>query len=162
MRKVFLSFLLCGVLLGGFAKQAQAQDKNLEFHICAGALTDTHFEYFFITLEAGLDFHLGKSIMLSPEVQTWTYTERIGFDEFLLNPGLILNFKSKNFFIGGGIILSLFSIDEDIKLDNLMLKANAGFRMKNIRLTIYVIPLTEEDIFDVEGIALGANIGFVF
>ncbi len=95
--------------------------------------------------------------MLSPETQAWMWTEIIRLDEFLLNPGVTLNLKMKNFFIGGGVILSLFSIDNDIEFDSAILKFNAGFRMKNISLTLYMISFTEEHIFDFEGILLGAN-----
>lgn len=158
MRKLFFNLLVIGLLLGGVFQKAQAQDKTLEFNLNIGALTDTSFEDALFTLGAGLDFHLGKHIMISPELQLWSYKFR--FEAFLLNPGAILNFKLKNFFVGGGIILPFFiSGDEDIESGELMPKINAGLRTNRIKLTVYMIT-TFHDLFDY--ILLGANIGIVF
>lgn len=96
--------------------------------------------------------------MVSPELQLWSYNFR--FDEFLLNPGAILNFKLKNFFIGGGVILPfLISGDEDIESGELMPKINAGLRTNRIKLTLYLIS-TFHDLF--EDVLLGVSIGTVF
>jgi hypothetical protein len=158
MKKVFLNLIVVGLLLGGVFQQAQAQDKTLEFNLNIGALTDTSFEDALFTLGAGLDFHLGKLIMISPELQLWSYKFR--FDAFLLNPGVILNFKMKNFFAGGGVILPFFiSGDEDIESGELMPKINAGLRTNRIKIAVYMIT-TFHDLFDY--ILLGANVGIVF
>ncbi len=137
------------------AERVRAQDKKLEFNTNAGALTDTHFEYVFFTLGAGLDFHLGELIMISPELQLWSYQFRSEY--FYLNPGIILNFKLKNFFIGGGMISPFEGLSP---IDPYFLpKINAGLRIKNIKLTLYLI-LPNEDF--PEMLLLGANIGVVF
>ncbi len=158
MRKFFLSLLVIGLLLGGVFQQAQAQDKTLALNLNVGAMTNTSFDDALLTLGAGLDFLLGEYIMISPELQLWSY--KFKFDVFLLNPGAILNFKLKNFFIGGGVILPfLISGDEDIESGELMPKINAGLRTNRIRLSLYLIT-TFNDLFD--EILLGASIGIVF
>jgi hypothetical protein len=86
------------MLLGGIVQKAWAQDKTFEFNLNVGAMTHISFdEDVFFTLGGGLDFHLGKHFMISPEFQLWT-----GSDLVLLNLGAILNFKLNNFFFGGG------------------------------------------------------------
>ena len=54
------------------------------------------------TVGAELDFQLGDFLMLSPEVTLVGY--KFEFKQFILYPGVILNFTPGNVFIGGGVV----------------------------------------------------------
>lgn len=155
MKKAFLSLILIGLLIGGVFQQAQAQDKTLEFNLNVGALKNAYGRHDMFTLGTGLDIHVGKLIMISPELQMW-----IGPDSFLLNPGAILNYEYKNVFVGGGVILTFFIFgDENLISGILWPKINAGLRFKWVKLTFYLI--TSFDGFSGNS-QVGANIGIVF
>ena len=106
MREIILRLLMIVLLLAGILQQGQAQDKMPDFNLNIGGLINASFEppLFWFSLGAGLDFHLEKHILISPETQLWVYD----FETFLLNAGAILNFKLKNFFEGGGAVFPIF------------------------------------------------------
>ena len=155
MKKVIPRLIIIGLLLGGISQQAKAQDKGLEFNLNAGALTSFDFDDILFTFGAGLDYHLGEHISISPELQLWTFN--FEFKEIYLNPGIILNFRLKNFFIGGGVISPFEGLSPIYPY--FLPKINAGFRIKNIKLTLYLI--FPNDDFP-ELFLTGANIGIVF
>ena len=156
MRKVVLGLYILVLFLGGIFQQSQAQDKTLEFNLNIGGLTDTRFKIEVFTMGSGLDIHLGEHIMISPELQLWSYL--FDFDLLKLNLGATLNYKLKNFFFGGGVILPLFRTEEIHVLEISGPKINMGFRIINgMKLTFYVLTSFEFECFQ-----YGANIGVVF
>jgi hypothetical protein len=156
MKKVFLIFVVIGFLFGGMFQQVHAQDKKNEFNLNASALTNNYFQGVAFTIGAGLDFHLGKRIMISPEVQVHGNPFTLSIAS--LTTGAIVNFKLKNFFVGGGVILPTVSDDGLMFLD-LFPKFNVGIRLKRIKLSLYMITLFD---FFLEEFILGGSIGYVF
>lgn len=154
MRNVIFILLIIGLLLGGIPQYAQAQDKKLEFNLNIGGLIPSggHYHTMFSS-GAGLDFHLGEKIMISPELQLWK-----GVDAFLLNPGAILNYKFENAFVGGGLTYSFFVSGDEHFSSELYPKINIGLRFNRIKFTFYIITSFE----DLSWILFGANIGIVF
>jgi hypothetical protein len=154
MRNSVSLFLVFSILfIRGIFQQVQAQDKKLEFNLNVGAFKGKHSTIF--TLGEGFDYHLGKYFMISPELQLWR-----AHDALFLDPGAVLNFTDGNFFVGGGVI-GLFSVSgsENLDMEFVSAKINAGFRINRIKLTIYLIT-SFEDLF--EDILFGGSIGIVF
>ena len=75
MKKTFCCLFITGFLLGGIFQQAQAQEKKLAFNFNLGFQTSSTFEAWHsrFILGAGLDLHLDKLIMISPEFQLWIH-----------------------------------------------------------------------------------------
>ena len=156
MRKIVLFLLVIGFLVGGISQQLLASEKKFSFNFSVGTLFGTDLSAFeFLTLGSGVDFHLSNLLMISPEIQVWTY--KFNFDWFALVPGVILNLKFSSFFAGGGVIYP-FSVsgEGDVEAGVLALKLNTGFRTGIIRVTGYIITLFE-DLFkyNLYGISLG-------
>lgn len=76
MKKVILAVLVMGLLLGGIS--LGAQEKKVAMSLNLGAMTyvgseGDSFSDFLFSLGAQVDWRLGSSFMLSPEVQVLTY-----------------------------------------------------------------------------------------
>jgi len=77
-----------------------------------------------------------------------------------MNMGAILNYKLKNFFLGGGMSVRLFMTEEVTDVFGFTgPKLNVGVRTDRIRLTLYMLTPFAEFF---EYIQYGANIGIVF
>ena len=158
MRKAILCLLIIGLLLGGIFQQAQAQDTKQDVNLNIGGLTNQSFMGPIYTLGAGADIHLGKHIMISPELQLWSSELRL--DVLQLNLGATLNYKLKIFFVGGGINIPFFMTTTFTDVFGIIgPKINVGLRINRIKLTIYLLT-SFEDFFDY--FQVGANIGIVF
>lgn len=158
MRKFFFSLMVIGPLLGGISQKAQAQDKVRAFNLNIGTVTHMSFGDVYFTLGVGFDSQIGEYIMISPEIQL--LSNKFRFDSFPILPGIILNLKLKNFFVGTGVIFPFrISGDGGIKSGNLAAKINAGFRINRLKLTLYLIT-PFENLFEEN--LLGASIGIVF
>ena len=154
MRKVILSFMLIGLMIGGMFQNVQAKGKTLELNLNVGFRTEDFFQDTFYTLGAGLDFHPLKNLMISSELQLWSYS--FIFDEFLIAPSSTLNLKWKSLFIGGGVFVPIILGGGTGESGILIPKFNVGFKGYSIKLTFYLI--TAPDDYNL----LGASIGIVF
>ena len=157
MKKVILSLMIIGLLLGGIFQLSLAQDKKLAFNLNIGVQTSSSFDagFFRFTLGGGLDFQLEEIITISPEFQLWIHS----FETYQINPGAILNLRFNTFFVGGGLVISFNYYENDFEDVQWLLKINAGYRSKYSKLTIYLIPPFKN--FP-EEILIGASIGIVF
>jgi len=154
MKKVLI--LLCGLLLVSVVHGAGSQ---MNFGLNFGIMTPDNFKFDPImwTVGAELDFQLNDFIMLSPEVTLVGY--QFKFKEFVLYPGIILNFTPGSFFIGGGVVKG-FLIPSDVNASSdVALKLNAGLITTNTKLTVYVIS-DFNPIF--KNMLVGASLGFRF
>ena len=157
MRKAILCLLIIGLLLGGIFQQAQAQDTKQDVNLNIGGLTNQSFMGPIYTLGAGADIHLGKHIMISPELQLWSSELRL--DVLQLNLGATLNFRLKFFFIGGGLNIPVLMTGTRTDVFGIIsTKINVGLKINRIKFTIYLLSPLE----DSEFIQVGANIGIVF
>jgi hypothetical protein len=148
--------LLCGLLL---VSGVYAAGSQMNFGINFGIMTPDNFKFDPImwTVGAELDLQLNDFVMLSPEVTLVGY--KFEFKEFVLYPGIILNFTPGSFFVGGGLVKG-FLIPSDVAASaDIALKLNAGLISKNTKLTVYLIS-------DFDGLfknmLVGASLGFRF
>lgn len=100
-----------------------------------------------------MDFHLGDSLMLSPEVMVYGW--RFHFDHLLIAPSLILNAKYKSIFLGAGVTkMFLVRIDDDDFSSIFLLKFNLGTNVGKLRLSAFA---TTD--FRFSALIFGATIG---
>ncbi|MDD8012194.1 MAG: hypothetical protein PHX05_01790 [Acidobacteriota bacterium] len=154
MKKALI--LLCGLLLVSAAHGAGSQ---MNFGLNFGIMTPDNFKFDPImwTVGAELDFQLNDFVMLSPEVTLVGY--QFKFKEFVLYPGIVLNFTPGSFFIGGGLVKG-FLIPSDVNASSdVALKLNAGLMSRNTKLTVYLIS-DFNPIF--KNMLIGASLGFRF
>ncbi len=154
MKKVMI--LLCGLLLFSAVHGAGSR---LNFGLNFGIMTpdDFKFDPIMWTVGAEMDFQLNSFVMLSPEVTLVGY--KFKFKEFVLYPGIILNFTPGSFFIGGGLVKG-FLIPSDVNASSdVALKLNAGLLTRNTKLTVYLIS-DFDNIF--KNMLVGASLGFRF
>jgi hypothetical protein len=148
--------MLCGLLL---VSGAFAAGNEMSFGINFGAMTDDSFSFspFLWTAGAELDLQIGNYIMFSPEAIL--VGEGFKFKVFTLYPAAILNFTASNFFVGGGVAKGFFIGSGLSGSTDFLLKLNAGFLSKNIKLTAYAL-MAFDNLF--KDMALGATLGFKF
>ena len=155
MKKVLI--VLCGLLL---ASGLSAFDKQTTLGLNFGIMDTDQFTFNPLLWSAGakLDIQLGEFLMLSPEATL--VGNGFKFKDFLLFPGVVLNFTPSNFFIGGGLVKGIYiGSGETFVADEFSLKLNAGLFTKNLKLTAYVITAFDS-LFD--GMLVGAMLGFRF
>ena len=165
MKKVVLSLLVMGLFVGGAFSDAQAQEKRMVFSLNLGVKTDLSnegsFENAWFTLDARLGIAVGRSFEISPEVMA-AVDDSFEFDVVYLYPGVMLNYKMGNFFVGAGAVLPLFFYDGGTEAHTPAPKVNVGYRTGNLILTAYIFTWTEEDFSFLELNFIGATIGFSF
>ncbi len=153
MKKTII--LCCGLLL---VSGVFAFDKQTTVTINFGIMDTDQFKFNPVLWTAGaeIDLQLGQYLMLSPEATL--VGNGFKFKEFLLFPGVILNFTPSNFFVGGGLVKGIYIGGGDTFVsDDFSLKLNAGLFSRNIKLTAYVIT-SFDSLFD--GMLVGISLGF--
>jgi hypothetical protein len=148
--------MICGLLL---VSGVYAAGNQMNFGLNFGIMTpdDFSFDPIWWTVGAELDIQIGNYLMLSPEVTLVGY--KFEFKQFVLYPGVILNFTPGNFFIGGGIVKGFLIPSDTPASSDVALKLNAGLISKNTKLTVYLIS-GFDSIF--KNMLVGASLGFRF
>jgi len=78
--------------------------QSVRFTIAVGTLWDNdsfHNDFLWILGISG-DFYLDKNLTLNPEFNV--ASKELGFKNFLLQPGLMLNYHIQHFFMGAGVV----------------------------------------------------------
>ncbi len=155
MKKALI--VLCGLLL---ASGLVAFDKKSTLGLNFGIMDTDRFTFNPLMWTAGVevDIQVGEYLLLSPEATL--VGNGFKFKEFLLFPGVLLNFTPGNFFVGGGLVKGIYiGSGETFVADEFSLKLNAGLYSRNLKLTAYVITAFDS-LFD--GMLVGASLGFRF
>ena len=169
MKKVFAALLVVGILAVAAANPAWAQDKKVTFSLNAGLQTNifngSSFDKVVFTVDGRLGLRLGGSFELSPEVMAvFSYLSLFeGSGGTLIYPGILLNYRSNNFFIGAGAVLPWAFYGGSSDSGRIAPKVNIGFTFPNgVQVTAYYLCWNEAGIslFDI-GFA-GVTIGYKF
>ena len=165
MKKVVLSLMVMGLFVGGAFSNAQAQGTKTAFSLNLGIQTnlssDDSFDNAWFTLDARFGIAVGKSFEISPEVMA-AVDDSLDFDALWLYPGVMLNYKLGDFFVGAGAVLPVVFYDGESDSGNLAPKVNFGYRAGNLILTAYIFTWTEEGLDFLEFNLIGATIGYRF
>lgn len=169
MKKVLSVLLAAGFMAVGALQPAWGQEKKAQFSLNAGVQTNvwegTSFDKALFTADARVGILLGRSFEVSPEVMVvFSYLNMFGGSGgTLLYPGVMLNWRARNFFVGAGAVLPWAFYEGESESGNLAPKVNIGYTLPNgLQLTAYYLCWTEEgiDLFDA-GFA-GITLGFRF
>jgi len=163
MKKVVLSLMVIGLFAGGAFSSDQAQGKKLSFSLNLGVQTnlssESPFENLWFTLDIKFGIAVGQSLEISPEVMA-TLDDSFSFNEIFLYPGVMLNFKFGDFFVGAGAVLPLIIYDGDVDVYPPAPKVNIGYISRNLILTAYIFTWTGEDFDFLEYNHIGVTIGY--
>jgi hypothetical protein len=139
VKKVFLGVLVMSLLLGGNLQAARKKKVVLSWnsgimtHIGSGGV----FSVLLLSEGIQADLKLNSNFQLSPEVQL--LYEPFRDDYLFINPGLVLNFTSKKFFAGAGVILPVLFEMDGVRFGRLSPKFNIGFIEGDTFLAFYII-----------------------
>ena len=166
MKKVIMAFLAVSMLAGGAARQALAQGKKIQLSLNLGVQPEVSrhghaFDFVSFTLDARIGIRLGKSMELSPELMA-VIDGPVHLNHAYFFPGVILNYTTKGFIVGAGVVLPIFRGEEASDTGHPAAKVNVGYRLKNWMLTAYVIAWAEADIAILDANWIGATIGYRF
>jgi hypothetical protein len=164
MKKVAMCLLLVGLMVLG-AQQGWSQDKKVNLSLNLGAQTNifpgTSFDYAYFSLDFRAGFPLGKSFEISPEIMGLV-DDSFNFSGFELDPGVILNYKSGNFFVGAGAILPIWLESGNSDVASPAPKINVGYNFSKFKLTAYFISWTEAGSGFLKYNYIGATLGYIF
>lgn len=178
---LFGILVLLGLLLAVVPAQA---NKSVQFTPAVGTMWD---QLFLWTLGLSVDFYLTKYLTITPEF--FMANKNIGFsmsnDEnmgnydptYFLQPGVMLNYHHPSFFIGVGVVKSYQArnvwhyegwppprtvVWDVVWSSEWKLKLNAGFKISQIRFTLFL--LSSKDAYGLGWIfsESGATIGYTF
>jgi len=164
VKKAILAFGVMAFLLGGSFGSAQAQEKpafSLNLGVQTNLYSETSFDNAWFTLDVRLGIPIGKSFEISPEIMA-AIDDSLDFEPFWLYPGLMLNFKPGNFFIGAGAVLPISFYEGESDSGNLAPKVNIGYSAGRLTLTAYIFTWTEEGMDFLDFNFIGATIGYKF
>jgi hypothetical protein len=165
MKKVVLSLMVMGFFVGGTFSSALAQERKVSFSLNVGIQTnltsESPFENLWFSLDTRFGIAIGKSLEISPEVMAAAYDD-FSFDEIYLYPGVMLNYKLGNFFIGAGAVLPIIFYIGEVDSYNPAPKVNFGYRRGNLILTVYIFTWIMEDFGFLEYNQIGATVGFTY
>ncbi|UCC39291.1 MAG: hypothetical protein JSV96_16055 [Candidatus Aminicenantes bacterium] len=158
MKKIIILFFSALLILSVSNQNLYAQYETMSMSFNAGVHTDDSFSFdpFFWTAGLVLDINMGDYLMLSPECFVIVNKFEFGFTN--LAPAVLLNFRFESLFLGGGIT-KWWNVDDFSEPSDFMLKLNAGFKGRNLKLTAYLITGFEDFL---ENNLVGATLGFYF
>jgi hypothetical protein len=167
MKRMVMVLLVIGIVgltaLGPVWGQNQ---KKVNFSLNAGVQTDifngTSFDKALFTADGRVGLRLGRNFEISPEVMVvFSYLSMFeGSGGTIVYPGVMLNYRSGNFFVGAGAVLPCAFWEGESDTGNPAPKINVGYTFPNkIQITAYYLCWTESgiDLFDAgfAGITLG-------
>ena len=169
MKKVVLVFLVAGLMAAGALQPAWGQEKKAQFSLNVGVQTNvwegTSFDKALFTADARVGVQLGRSLEISPEVMAvFSYAKFFeGSGGTLLYPGVLLNYRAGNFFVGAGAVLPWAFWEGESDTGNIAPKVNIGYTFPNgLQLTAYYLCWTEEDLSLFDAGFAGITVGYRF
>jgi hypothetical protein len=166
MKKVGVILLVVvGMLAGAAVQQANAQEKKAQFSLNAGVQTNiwngSSFDGASFTLDGRVGIALGKSFEISPEVM-FVLDGVFEGDVNFFYPGVMLNYKAGNFFIGAGAVLPIAFGDGESDAGNIAPKVNFGYKFGKLMITVYALTWNESGLDFLDANFIGATLGYRF
>jgi hypothetical protein len=147
MKKIVLSLAVLSLFVGGAFSSAQGQGTRSTFSLNLGVQTNlfshSSFDNAWFTLDARVGIAVGRSLEISPEVMAMV-DDSLDFDAVWLYPGVMLNVKLGEFFVGAGVVLPVVFYDGESDSGNPEPKVNVGYRTGKLILTAYFMTSTEK------------------
>lgn len=170
MKKAVMALLVIGILGSVALGPVWGQDqKKVAFSLNGGIQTNifngSSFDKALFTADVRVGIRLGRSFEISPEAMVvFNYLSMFleGAGGTLVYPGIMLNYRAGNFFLGAGAVLPWAFFEGESDTGNLSPKVNVGVMFGNFQLTAYYLCWTDEgiDLFDA-GFA-GLTLGYRF
>ncbi len=165
MKKVILTVLMVGLFVAAVAVGPAWSQGKADFSLNLGVQTNifqgTSFDGAMFTLDARVGFGLGKSFQISPELM-WVVDDSLDFEYTLLYPGVMLNYKPGNFFVGAGVVLPIAIGGGSTDSGNPAPKINIGYQYGNLMFTLYALTWTESGIDFLDINYVGVTVGYRF
>jgi len=163
MKKVGMCFLLVGLLALG-AQQGWSQGKKANLSLNLGVQTNlwpgTSFDFAYFSLDFRAGFPIGKSFEISPEL-TALIDDSFDFSGVELDPGVMLNYNSGNFFVGLGAVLPIW-LGDGSDVATPAPKINIGYNIGKFKLTAYLLTWTDSGSGFLKYNYIGATLGYRF
>ena len=154
MKHVFSLVLITSILVVCFPESGRAEGQRIGFFANLGVMTKEGLSPYWLTLGPELMIPLGTRWSLNPEVTLWGGNFR--FNSFFVVPGVVVNLRIGRFTLGVGAVrrfwVSRFSNGDST--EKIAPKIQVGYRSRNSRITLIVIPLSSRNYVSV-GVALG-------
>lgn len=168
MKKVMAALLTMCLLAGGVV--AQPYRKTVEFSLNIGVQTPIRngslFSQIAGTLDVRLGINLSRSFQVSPEF-LYAMSSEWPFELFKYGytyPGVVLNYRAKNFFVGAGLVFPHYFEPGVSDSGHPAPKLNVGYGTRHLLLTLYMIVSTTESAnrLNLNEDSLGATVGYRF
>jgi hypothetical protein len=154
MKRAFSLVLITGILVVCVPQSGRAEGQRIGFFANLGVMTKEGSSPYWVTLGAEVALQLGTRWSLNPEVSVWGSNFR--FDSYYIVPGVVVNFRIGRLTLGVGAVrrfwVSRFSNGDSS--EKIAPKIQVGYRSRNSRITLIVIPLSSRNYVSV-GVALG-------
>jgi len=126
-----------------------------------GAIGGSAFDNAWFTLDARVGFGLGKSLQISPELM-YMVDDSFDLDSSILYPGVMLNYKPGNFFVGAGVVLPIAVGGGTVDSGNPAPKINIGYQYGKLIFTLYALTWTESGLDFLDMNFVGVTVGYRF
>lgn len=151
MKRSIAVLLVIGIAALAGLGSAWGQEKKIAFSLNAGVQTNffnfdgesSSFDRALLTVDGRAGFLLGGNFEISPEVMAvFNYGSLEDFSAWVLQPGVMLNYMTGKFFVGGGVVLPIMfwsgGGDSGSDTGHISPKINVGYIFPNgIQLTAY-------------------------
>ena len=134
MKKIGILLITFCLIFAASSWNIKAKDNRMDLFVNGGIMTEFEFVNFACMIGFNLDIHVGDLLMLSSE--GYVGVNKFDFGNILILPSVLLNLKFGSFFTGAGIA-KWFDVSGDIT--DFLLKINAGFKKKHIKLTAFIV-----------------------
>jgi hypothetical protein len=160
MKKMISVLIVMGLGIAGTTQAASGQAKGLTLSLNAGGVTNISNNFSgsgaLMTIGGRADVRLGKSFLVSPELQAFFCPLNPSCGIF--NPALTLTWFSRGVFIGAGVAFPVFVGGGESEGLGASPKINLGFRDKHTDITIFVLLHYNRQPNNI----VGASLGYVF
>jgi hypothetical protein len=145
MKRAFSLVLITGILFVCVPQSGRAESQRIGVFANLGVMTKEGLSPYWLTLGPELMIPLGARWSLNPEVTLWGGNFR--FSSYYVVPGAVVNLRIGRFTVGAGAIkrfwFSRFSTSDSP--EKIAPKIQAGYRSRNSRITLIVIPLSSRN-----------------